>query len=322
MWKLVHSGGASKGGAAEPVAPKPPIPPAAVEQASEVTLGQMARSLSFTRRTKPPSPPVAAPSVPPSADGAKADVPPPSTPAAGAAPSLKVEAVTDRKGVRGAGAAPKAGALAPEPTAEAGGSTARGMRRSSNESAQLSAAAGGGSCVPSSRPSLILAVGVVQAVVKLAPSHPKKRGSTKEDNAEASVAEYEETGDEPEGEWSASKWLSALGVAKVITKALKVPSRDVMSPFDYVRKLKRKDLESLLQDAQLSGLTEVLMAGVEQLSRQQVASSAQLNDKFQASGKFEMSYGSLSLFYGGLESLLGPPQVSALICFRVPSDCP
>jgi hypothetical protein len=235
---------------------------------------------------------------------------------------LKVEAVTDRKGVRGAGAAPKAGALAPEPTAEAGGSTARGMRRSSNESAQLSGAAGGGSCVPSSRPSLIAAVGVVQAVVKLAPSHPKKRGSTKEDNAEASVAEYEETGDEPEGEWSASKWLSALGVAKVITKALKVPSRDVMSPFDYVRKLKRKDLESLLQDAQLSGLTEVLMAGVEQLSRQQVASSAQLNDKFQASGKFEMSYGSLSLFYGGLESLLGPPQVSALICFRVPSDCP
>ena len=51
------------------------------------------------------------------------------------------------------------------------------------------------------------------------------------------------------------------------------------------------------------------MEGIDALTKQQVASSAALNDKFQASGKFQMSYGSLSLFYGGLESLLGPPQM-------------
>ena len=33
------------------------------------------------------------------------------------------------------------------------------------------------------------------------------------------------------------------------------------------------------------------------------------NDKFQTNAKFQMSYGSLSLFYGGLESLLGPPKM-------------
>ena len=49
------------------------------------------------------------------------------------------------------------------------------------------------------------------------------------------------------------------------------------------------------------------LAGTQNLKGTKVASSAQLNDKFQATGKFQMSYGSLSLFYGGLESLIGPP---------------
>ena len=35
----------------------------------------------------------------------------------------------------------------------------------------------------------------------------------------------------------------------------------------------------------------------------------QLNEKFATTAKFQMTYGSLSLFYGGLESLLGPPKM-------------
>jgi hypothetical protein len=101
-----------------------------------------------------------------------------------------------------------------------------------------------------------------------------------------------------------------------------VPPRDVMPAFEYVRRLGRSEIERLLNDANLGGLVEMLWEGVEALGKQKVASSAALNDKFQASGKFQMSYGSLSLFYGGLESLIGPPQVSALKCFRLPSDCP
>ena len=33
------------------------------------------------------------------------------------------------------------------------------------------------------------------------------------------------------------------------------------------------------------------------------------NTKFKNEGRFEMAYGALSLFYGGLESLIGPPQM-------------
>ena len=101
----------------------------------------------------------------------------------------------------------------------------------------------------------------------------------------------------------------SLLAGRAPTCRAQIPTRDVMPPFEYVRKLKREQVEELLKAADLGGLTQLLMDGIEQLSAQPAASSAQLNDKFQASGKFQMSYGSLSLFYGGLESLLGPPQV-------------
>lgn len=98
--------------------------------------------------------------------------------------------------------------------------------------------------------------------------------------AEAAEAEAAEA--ENEGEWSPRKWLSALGVAKVICSALQVPPAHVMPPFEYVRKLTRPDIERLLGAAMLGGLSETLIEGIEALSKQQVASSAALNDKFQA----------------------------------------
>ena len=118
-----------------------------------------------------------------------------------------------------------------------------------------------------------------------------RRSSRSELTAAPATAEYgyEEPEGDVEGEWLASKWLSALGVSKVITAALKVPPRHQMPAFEYVRKLKRTDVERLMAEASLSGLVDLLMEGIEQLSRQQVASSAALNDKFQASGKFQMS---------------------------------
>ena len=89
-----------------------------------------------------------------------------------------------------------------------------------------------------------------------------------------------------------------------------MPHSNTIPPFEYVRNLKREEVERRLQAVKLSGLADMLVEGIEGLKKQSVGSSAALNDKFQASGKFQMSYGSLSLFYGGLESLLGPPQMA------------
>jgi hypothetical protein len=153
----------------------------------------------------------------------------------------------------------------------------------------------------------------------LGPAKPAKRGSaatSKPKSSKAVVApaepvieEVEEEEEEAEGVWTCKKWVAKLTVPELIRSALKVPPKSSkVTAFDYVRRLKRERIEELMEEASLSGLVGVLADGVERLRSQKTASSAQLNDKFQATGKFQMSYGSLSLFYGGLESLLGPPS--------------
>ena len=161
--------------------------------------------------------------------------------------------------------------------------------------------------------------GVIKSGLSTTESRPRSGAApvskiAQEKAAKAAAAfkargEYDADAEEPEGVWAPSKWLASLGLTKVITKALKVPARETMEPFNYVRKLSYDDVYRLLADANLAGLTDCLCEGIEQMRQQKASSSAQLNDKFQTSGKFQMSYGSLSLFYGGLESLLGPPQM-------------
>ena len=106
----------------------------------------------------------------------------------------------------------------------------------------------------------------------------------------ATNGEYDVEAEEPEGTWAPSKWLGKLGLAKVITKALRVPAREKVEPIMYVRKLSRDDVHNLLSDANLSGLTDCLMSGIEDLRAVRAASSQELNDKFATSGKFQMSY--------------------------------
>lgn len=115
--------------------------------------------------------------------------------------------------------------------------------------------------------------------------------------------------EEQEGVWTAAKWLQQLNIPQIVARALRIPPSSQGSAFEYVRKMRVDDIADMLVAAQLGGLADEIVRGVAALRKQETASSAQLNDKFQATGKFQMSYGSLSLFYGGLESLLGPPSM-------------
>ena len=93
---------------------------------------------------------------------------------------------------------------------------------------------------------------------------------------------------------------------------LNLPARDSAtdaSQFQYVRGLDYAQINALLDAANLGGLADFLYEGVLSLSEQSASTAAQLNDKFSTTAKFQMTYGSLSLFYGGLESLLGPPKM-------------
>ena len=112
--------------------------------------------------------------------------------------------------------------------------------------------------------------------------------------------------------WTAGKWLASRGASKIIADALRLPQQHTpgeMSHFAYVKSLSRERVEELLGAANLSGAVDFVASSIETLSRQTTGNSAQLNDKFATTAKFQMTYGSLSLFYGGLESLLGPPKL-------------
>ena len=111
--------------------------------------------------------------------------------------------------------------------------------------------------------------------------------------------------------WTASKWLASRNVSSLVADALQLPplSANEHSQFSYVRGLSRQRVEKLLGVAKLEGLCDFIMAAIEDLQSQATGSAEHLNEKFSTTAKFQMTYGSLSLFYGGLESLLGPPKM-------------
>jgi len=111
--------------------------------------------------------------------------------------------------------------------------------------------------------------------------------------------------------WTAAKWLATRNIALVVADALKMPALgpDSTSQFSYVKSLTREQVEALLGEANLGGLANFVVASIETLAAQATGSAQDLNDKFSTTAKFQMTYGSLSLFYGGLESLLGPPKM-------------
>ena len=55
---------------------------------------------------------------------------------------------------------------------------------------------------------------------------------------------------------------------------------------------------------------DVVVEGIEKLQYQAASTAFVLNNgKFKQEGRFEMAYGGLALFYGGLEALIGPPTM-------------
>ena len=133
---------------------------------------------------------------------------------------------------------------------------------------------------------------------------------------EAKQAAYEEelriaAEDEDHTTWTVPKFLASKGISKVIAAAMQLPPRvsGDASHFKYCKTLEKEKLAEALEAANLSGLTEFIYTCIQSLQGQKTASAEKLNDKFATTAKFQMTYGSLSLFYGGLESLLGPPKM-------------
>ena len=112
-----------------------------------------------------------------------------------------------------------------------------------------------------------------------------------------------------EGGWTMEKWIQSLQVHKLVAEAL-ADGVDESGHFDQARGLTREEVARRLGAAKLEGLSEVVLEGVDMLQEQEAATGAELNHKFHVDGAgFEMSFGSLELFFGGLEGIIGPPRL-------------
>ena len=128
-----------------------------------------------------------------------------------------------------------------------------------------------------------------------------------QDNRAASTASDGTSG------WTAKGWLLSLApdMNGVIATALRATASGSNDEFAMLRNLSPADLEARLEAAGLSGLAPVISQHAARLREQAAATGAELNDKFSGEeGTFQLAFGSLETFYGGLE------VISALILLR------
>ena len=110
-----------------------------------------------------------------------------------------------------------------------------------------------------------------------------------------------------DSEWTIDGWLKSLSLPAGVSAALTPPPR--VDPFTFIRGLTYAEVEEKLGRHELGGLARTVWDGVLVLSKQRVASGAALNEKFKQEAHFCMQFASIEVFYGGLEKLIGPPQM-------------
>ena len=113
---------------------------------------------------------------------------------------------------------------------------------------------------------------------------------------------------ELESAWSVAGWLESCALHERVAAALQPPAG--ADAFEYVRTLSREALEARLSAAGMGALADAVWARLEELRGQGAATAAELSAKFVSDGeafKGEMQYGSLAVYFGGLEKLKGPP---------------
>ena len=83
------------------------------------------------------------------------------------------------------------------------------------------------------------------------------------------------------------------------------------SAYAHAKGLTREDVTARLKsDDVIDALIDAVCHGLTDLQTQVAATGADLNVKFHLEGgQYEMAFGSLDQFYGGLEGLIGPPQM-------------
>ena len=111
--------------------------------------------------------------------------------------------------------------------------------------------------------------------------------------------------------WSPHAWALSLSLHEDVTRVLLglISDSEETNAFEFFKERLRPDeLMAAMEQAGLGGHSARIWAGVSQLRKQAAATAHELNLKFATDGStFEMAFGGIDQFYGGLESLVGPP---------------
>jgi hypothetical protein len=111
--------------------------------------------------------------------------------------------------------------------------------------------------------------------------------------------------------WSASSWLSSLMLVQTLSAALLDQTAETDSEESTkIKRLSRSQISRAVDIASIQ-IKELLYSEVEKLQRAdgQVLDASALSDKFAASGdSFTFTYGSMDVYHGGLETLIGAPN--------------
>ena len=116
-----------------------------------------------------------------------------------------------------------------------------------------------------------------------------------------------------EEHWSAAGYVASLGLHELLGAALVSARAADADELEHVKSLDEATVRRLLDDSALRHeVGSRVWAGISQLLRPDggVRGSAApgMHSKFQDDSLLELSYGSLSTFFGGLEGLIGPPS--------------
>ena len=120
----------------------------------------------------------------------------------------------------------------------------------------------------------------------------------------------------PDHGWSAAAWVRELKLEQVVADALLLPILSLDPPsraqFTYCKGLSRAELRQLLDEGLLDGIEQALWAGIQKLQSAVASSGKELCSKFAAESDYTLEYGSLEVFYQGIEGMLGPPAMNVL----------
>ena len=113
--------------------------------------------------------------------------------------------------------------------------------------------------------------------------------------------------------WTAAGWLASLGATTELARALLGPDAgsDELTATRALASLSEEELAERLEAARLGTLfARVLRPRLERLAQSRAATGFELHSKYVQDGSFdfEMVYGDLSTFFGGLEAKIGPPD--------------